>query len=293
MNIMGRLIVIVSVFFIAQSVLAKNDFLSLFKEKKPIIAAIMVEKDLSTPEKYQKALRWSLDQLRIAESLGMDGILFEFRGGKILKPKLDPQRYKKMVAISKALTLKAKSIVVGVEILWHYPKETLLLAKDSGAQFVRIDFFSDEVIADKEKVPLNPKEIIAYRKSIGAEKVALLTDIQVKYSKMVNTKIPLSASAKKALSLGSDGVIVTSTKSGSAPGPERPKDAKKGAGVSPVVIGSGFSYKNAESLLQYADAAIVGTSISVKTGGPLLPKKVSKLMGVVNKYRSEKEKSVR
>lgn len=268
----------------------KNDFLSLFSEEKPIIAAIMVEKDLSTPEKYEKALKWSLEQLKIAESQNMDGILFEFRGGKILKPKLDPKRYQKMLGISKELVKKSKNIVVGVEILWHYPEDTIRLAKESGAKFVRIDFFSDEVIADKEKVPLDPQKIINYRKKIGGERVALLTDIQVKYSKMVDQKIPLSFSAKRALSLGSDGVIVTSTKSGSAPGPERPMSAKKGAGNSPVVIGSGFSFNNAKALLKYADAAIVGTSISVKTGGPLLPEKVSQLMAVVKDVRKKSVK---
>ena len=290
-----RFTVILFSFFFYHSVgfsAQQKNFLSLFKEQKPIIAAIMVEKDLSTDKKYQEALKWSLEQLKIAEQQKMDGILFEFRGGKIMEPPMDPKRFSKMVSLSQELVKAAKTVVVGVEILWHFPKDTLLLAKKSGASFVRIDFFSDEVIADKKKVPLNPKEIIQYKNKIGAQDVYLLTDIQVKYSKMVDPKIPLSASAKKALSLGSDGVIVTSTKSGSAPGPERPQSAKQGAKSSPVVIGSGFSYKNAESLLKYADAAIVGTSISVKTGGPLLPKKVEKLMNVVRDYRKQ-QKSVK
>lgn len=250
----------------------------------------MVEKDLSTPEKVDKALKWSLEQIKIAEAHNMDGILFEFRGGKILNPQMTEAKFKPMKKISRALVKASNNLVVGVEILWHYPEETLRLAKESGAAFVRVDFFSDEVIADKKKVPINPEKLLAYKKKIGAENVALLTDIQVKYSKMVDPKIPLDFSAKRAREKGSDGLIVTSTKSGTAPKPARPKLAKKGAGDLPVVIGSGFSYKNAHGLLEYADAVIVGTSISVKTGGPLVPKKVARLMKTVNEFRSKKEK---
>ena len=264
---------------------ASNDFLKLFKNKKPIIAAIMVEKDLSTEAKLKKALAWSKEQIVIAENQRMDGILFEFRGGKILNPKITEEKFGKMKRISSELVKFSKKLVVGVEILWHYPEETLRLAKESGAKFVRTDFFSDEVIADKKRVPIDPQKIMAYKKKIGAQDVVLLTDIQVKYSKMVDPKIGLDFSATRAGKNGSDGLIVTSTQSGRAPSPERPKLAKRGAGNLPVVIGSGFSYKNAKSLLKYADAAIVGTSISVKTGGPLVPKKVEQLMAEVNDFR--------
>ena len=268
---------------------AKKSFLGLFEIKKPIIAAVMIPKEIDTPEQKEKALLWAKEQLKIAEAQNMDGILFEFRGGKILEPEISKEKFSNMVEISKQLVQEAKDIVVGVEILWHYPEETLRLAKSSGARFVRLDFFVDEVVADNEKVPIAPDKVLAYRKIIGAEDIALLTDIQVKYSKMLDPHITLAESAKRAKAKGSDGVIVTSTKSGKAPGPERPKLAKKGSGSLPVVIGSGFSYKNAKELLEHADAAIVGTSISEKTGGPLIPKKVGRLMKIVNEVRSEKE----
>ena len=271
------------------SLVPKKDFLGLFENQKPIIAAIMVPRELETPEQQEKALKWSLEQLKIAEAQKMDGILFEFRGGKILEPKISEEKFATMVRLSKEVVRTAKTAVVGVEILWHYPEETLRLAKESGAAFVRLDFFVDEVIADNKKVPIAPEKVLAYRKVIGAEDIALLTDIQVKYSKMLDPHITLSESAKRAKASGSDGVIVTSTKSGRAPEPERPQLAKIGSGKLPVVIGSGFSYENARALLQHADAAIVGTSISEKTGGPLIPQKAGRLMKVVEEVRSQTE----
>ncbi len=277
-------------FFFALNAWSEADFLKLFQHQKPMIAAIMVPKDLSTEEKVKAALKWSEEQIRIAEQAGMDGILFEFRGGKILEPKITEAHFQKMLSISKSLVKSTRKLVVGVEILWHFPEETLRLAKESGAAFVRIDFFSDEVIADQKKVPIDPKKIINYRKKIGAENVKLLTDIQVKYSKMVDSTIPLDVSAKRAVGFGSDGVIVTSTKSGRAPTPERPALAQKGAGLKPVLIGSGFSDKYIDSLLPHADAVIVGTSISVETGGPLIATKAQQLMEKVRAFRQKKTK---
>ncbi len=284
---MIRFVIYITLFFFTCTVHGKSDFLHLFKSSKPIIAALMIEKDLSSDKKVAKAIAWGQEQIRIAESKGMDGILFEFRGGKILKPAISEKKFNRMKTVAQALVQASKSLVVGVEILWHYPEDTLRLAKESGARFVRVDFFSDEVIANKEKVPIDPAKLLAYRKQIAAEDIFLLTDIQVKYSKMVDPKISLDFSAKRAVDNGSEGVIVTSTKSGRAPSPKRPQLAKKGAGSKPVVIGSGFSHKNALSLLPHADAVIVGTSISVKTGGPLVPEKVDQLMATVRGYRKK------
>ncbi len=277
-------------FFIGS--VAQANFLDLFKQSKPLIAAIMVEVDVgANSEAIEKSTAVALEQLKIAEENGMDGLLVEFRGGEILTPAITPERYQAMLSISKKVISQATKVVVGVEILWHYPEETLKLAKESGAKFVRIDFFSDRVIADKNEVPINPKALLKYKKKIKADDVFLLTDIQVKYSEMIDKKITISQSAQTAVKKGSQGVIVTSTKSGKPPEPEKVENAKKGAnGKVPVVIGSGFSEDSATELLKFADAVIVGTSISVKTGGPLLPEKVKSLVAKVAAIRLELKK---
>lgn len=264
---------------------AEVPFFSVFPTEKPMIAALMIERDLSTPEKVDKAIQWGKKQIKIAEEGGMDGILFEFRGGKILEPAITDTHFQNMLKISKALVSHSKKSIVGVEILWHYPFETLKLAKESGARFVRIDFFVDEVLAEGKKVPLFPEKILQVKRDLKAQDILLLTDIQVKYSTMVDPKITLEQSALRAKKHGSQGIIVTNSKSGEAPPAERSRVAKKGAGDLPVIVGSGFSKENAATLLPYADAAIVGTSISEKTGGPLIASKVRELMIEVKKSR--------
>lgn len=260
------------------------DFLNLFKTKKPAIAAVMIESSWKTPDDFKKSLAWSIEQARIAQDGGMDGILLEFRGGDILDRSLSAEHLEKMVQLTRQV-IASTSLVVGVEILWHFPGSTLLLAKKSGAQFVRLDFFSDHVIANKMEVPIDPKGLLDYRKKINAENVALLTDIQVKYSTMLNPKITIGQSALTAQGAGSDGVIVSGSKSGTSPASDKLKSTKSNALKIPVIIGSGFSAENASELLPHLDAIIVGTSISEKTGGPLLRDKVGPLMELVKKAR--------
>ncbi len=77
-----------------------------------------------------------------------------------MKPQISKKKYDGMVWIMKKIISKAENVIIGVEILWHYPKETLLLARDSNAKFVRLDFFSDKMIAAKKEIPINPNELI-------------------------------------------------------------------------------------------------------------------------------------
>jgi predicted TIM-barrel enzyme len=267
---------------------AKAEFLKLFSDSKPLIAAIMVDTDEKKPEAKEKALKWTLEQLKIAEEGGMHGLLVEFRGGDIMTPKMTKEKYQLMLDVLKEVVAQSKTVVIGVEILWHFPEETLKLAKESGAKFVRTDFFSDKVIADGKPVPINPEKLLKYKKKIKADDVYLLTDIQVKYSEMVDKKITVKQSAETAIKKGSQGIIITSEKSGTPPSVERVSLAKQGLsnGV-PLVIGSGFNKDVAKDLVPLVDAIIVGTSISVKTGGPLIPEKVKELVSTVAKVKAE------
>lgn len=274
------------VFFAFPTLSEAQEFMRLFKNSKPIIAAIMVER--LDKKSYEKNEKWLLDQARIATEGKMDGLLIEYRGGGILSREIPQWELQMMSDLTREVIATYPKLVIGVEILWHFPGATLKLAKMSQASFVRIDFFSDEVIADELNVPLDPEGLIQYRKLIAAENIALLTDIQVKYSKMVDPKISMSASASRAQRLGSNGVIVSGSKSGSSPDTKRIATARKGVRSIPVVIGSGFALDNASELLPLVDAVIVGTSISEKTGGPLLPEKVAALMTYVQDFRKNK-----
>ncbi|MDP9258562.1 MAG: hypothetical protein M3Q31_18715, partial [Actinomycetota bacterium] len=105
-----------------------------------------------------------------------------------------------------------------------------------------------------------PEQVIAYRTRLGAERVLVLADIQVKYAQMLTPRT-LAESARDACARGADAIVVTGTRTGEAPSPQEVLAAREGAGTCPVLIGSGLAPANARELLGVSDGAIVGTSL--------------------------------
>jgi predicted TIM-barrel enzyme len=101
---------------------------------------------------------------------------------------------------------------------------------------------------------------MAFRERIGAGRVLILADIQVKYAEMIAPRT-LAASAREAAAAGADAVVVTGGRTGEPPSAREVLDARDGAGDCPVLVGSGLAADNTRALLEVADGAIVGTSL--------------------------------
>ncbi|MBT3983479.1 MAG: hypothetical protein HOE90_19140 [Bacteriovoracaceae bacterium] len=283
-----KLSLILSLLILSSGAFANRPLKKLFPVKQSIIAALMIHGNFKGEDdlEVQKAIDTAFSQIKILEDHGVEAALFEFSLGGILYPRINKTQMENMTTIMTEIVKRSHSVVIGVEILWHYPKKTLKLAVDSGSKFVRLDFFVDEMFADKKLVPIDPVSLMKYKKRIGGEDVYLFTDIQVKYALMKDTTKKMKTSATEAKHYGSDGVIVSGRKSGMPPSARRLKSARIDDKSFPVIQGSGFSYLNAEKLFPHVDAVIVGTSISTKTGGELVPAKVKKLMSRIIKLRS-------
>jgi membrane complex biogenesis BtpA family protein len=257
---------------------------SIFKNPKPIIAVINLpalpgQKGFTT---IDNAVQAALQELAILEAEGVDGAILENNQGDFAAT---PEITAAMTRIVSEVVKASKTVVVGCEVLWHDPKASFAIAKATGAKFIRTDFFVDKVIADGTVVDPNAKEMIDYRKSIDADDVVILTDIQVKYTVMVDPKKTITQSAQEAEAANSDGVVVTGAKSGMPPSLAKVTEAKNAVKNVEIVLGSGTSSTNIEELLAVADATIVGTSISTGTGGTLVQSKVHDYMEVVKKIR--------
>ncbi len=269
------------------SAFAESHLSQVFSVKKPIMVALYLRlpKDLNDPQEIKQMIDYGISQVEIMERHGVDSILWEYGVGGIMTPSLSDLEVDVMAKIINGIKAKMTTLKLGVEVLWHYPYETLKLAALTDADFVRIDFFSDPMTADGVVVPMESEKIIQYKNMIGASKVKLFTDIQVKYAEMIDPNTTMLESAERAIKSGSQGVIISGRKSGQPPEVSDVAEAKVGALDFDTIIGSGFSVANAESLLKHADGIIVGTSISVKTGGPLVEAKVQELMDFMHAYR--------
>lgn len=173
---------------------------------------------------------------------------------------------------------KISKIPLGVEVLLNDSQASLAIAKTCEIQFIRTDFFVDDMTREGYgQFNIDPEAVNAYKKQIHAENVLVLADLQVKYAKMMNTTKSLTQSAQEALNMHADAVVVTGSQTGESPIEADLKEVYTAvAGKIPVLVGSGCDAHNVQTIMQYADGAIVGTSI--KSGSYIDQNKAQELI---------------
>lgn len=239
-------------------------FNKIFKKSKPIIGVIHFPPLLGYKNYpgFEYIKNKTLNDLIALEQGGVDAILLENNYDIPHKIFVEPETIVQMTLLAKLVRDKTK-LPLGIIVLWNDYKASLSIAKMIGAQFIRLPVFIDKVKTDYGIIKGEPEKVTAYQKKIGAEDIAIFTDIQVKHAKMLEKKA-LITSAEQAIKAGSDGLIITGKWTGDAPRLEALKNVKKSVGKFPVLVGSGITDKNVKSFFQHADGVIAGTFF--KTG---------------------------
>lgn len=233
---------------------------------------------------FYNTLQCALSDLKALQDGGVDAVIVENEHDHPHTIFISGRQKKCMEEITKQVVLHSK-IPVGVCVLRNDWKAALSIAKNSGAQFIRMDVFVDKVEMQGEVVQVNPEEVLQYRKSINGEQIQILTDIQVKHSKQLENKT-LVESAKEAIQKGSDAIVVTGIATGTEVELKKLREVKEAIKEFPLLIGSGFS-ENCTDYLKYCSGTIVGTSLKEKER--ISKQKTLSLMAKVNKIRGEKE----
>ena len=227
----------------------------------PIIGVVHLSPLIGYPQHrgYQQVLQKALQDLRALDEGGLDGIIVENNYDL-------PHTIKVGAHTVSMMTLLAKEIVnnttlpVGICVLWNDYQAALAIAKSVSAKFVRVPVFVDSVLTDFGEIAADAKAVLAYRLSIGAEDIAIFTDIQVKHARMLNPRA-IGISALEAIQDGSDAIIVTGRWTADAPGLDKLQAVRKAIGRFPLLAGSGVDANNIRSILDIADGAIVSTSL--------------------------------
>src|SRR3989344_1693360 len=206
------------------------------KNKNIIIGAIHLPPLLGYRDfpGFDVALKSALADLRAFESGGVDGIIFENNYDIPHKVFVDTPIISSMAFLGEKLR-RVTHLPLGVSVLWNDYRASLSIAKTLNLQFIRIPVFVDRVKTNYGTAEGEPKKVIDFRKSIGAENVALFTDIHVKHAKLLSNH-SLIISAKLAIKNKSDAVIVTGKWTGNAPSLEEIKILRKNIGELPILV---------------------------------------------------------
>ena len=238
-------------------------------DKPFIIGMIHLPALVGYPEHpgMEAVIEFALKELEALEKGGVDGVLIENASDQPHVLEVGPEIVAAMTVVTRKVVEKTK-LKVGVQVLINDPKASLAIASLAGADFIRTDYFVDKMSREKYggEIAIDPKGWVSYREAIGASGVAILADLQVKYATLLEEGKSLGESAKQAVEAGADGLVVTGSVTGEKPITSDVFEAKSASGKVPVLVGSGFGTENATELMQFADGAIVGTSLKGEDG---------------------------
>lgn len=240
--------------------------LSVFKNKKPIIAMVHLKGD--TPDEIFERAK---EEIRIFEENGVDGIMLENYYGNYY----DLERILEYVSTSNL------SIPYGVNCL-NVDAMGFELANRYNASYIQVDSVVGHV---KPRDEATLEEFFKlYR---GNCKAYLIGGVRFKYQPVLSEK-----TVEEDLQIGMtrcDAIAVTENATGEETSMEKIKLFRKNLGDFPLVIAAGVTLENAKKQLEIGDIAIVGSYFkdTFKDTGDVSSDHVKTFMNEIKKMREE------
>lgn len=264
--------------------------LDSWKDVKPVIGMIHLKPlpgspgfEGSIPRVLDGALT---DAERLAEG-GFDGLIVENYGDVPFFPREVPS-----ITIAHMTAIAAKvrerfDLPLGINVLRNDGSAALAVAHAAGASFVRVNVLTGVRIADQGLIEGIAHDLARNRRSWGADRIAILADVDVKHSQPLGT-LDLEGEVKDTLERGAaDAIIISGRGTGEETDLDHIRRAKRAAGTRKVLVGSGVGRESVARYLAEADGVILGTAI--KQGGevtrPVDPERVRDLMAELDRER--------
>jgi hypothetical protein len=138
----------------------------------------------------------------------------------------------------------------------------LAIAVAAGLDFLRICILTGARLWDTGDLDAGcAADLLRKRKELGAEHLKLFADVDKKHS-VPFPGLDLETHIEWTEFYRADALIVSGKMTGSAPPLDKVRRAKEAA-TRPILMGSGTTVDNIADFLQYADGAIVGSSLKV------------------------------
>jgi len=263
----------------------------LWELKKPIIGMVHLPPLPGSPgyqgEPLREIVRFALREAEALCEGGVDAILVEnfhdypYSIGKVPTPTLIA-----MAAVAHSVR-EAVDIPVGVNLLFNDAEDELYLAWCLGLDFIRVEGFVDLLLSDMGPLLPTAPDLMRLRRALGAEGVAILADVQGKYTHVLPSR-DVADSARDALERGlADAVVLTGARTGQAAPLELVRRLKEEFPEARVLLGSGVTPESVSELLAVADGAIVGSYFKQEGNvhNPVDPKRVQELMAAARRVR--------
>jgi uncharacterized protein len=235
----------------------------IFNTTQPIIGVVHLL-PLPTSARWGGSLSAIVDRAEqeavALVSGGVNGIVVEnFFDAPFPKSRVDPAVVSAMTTIVTRL-MELVALPIGINVLRNDSLSAMAIASCTGASFIRVNVLSGVMATDQGLIEGCAHELLRYRRELGAD-VKILADVLVKHAQPLSSS-DLTNAVNETIDRGlADAIILSGAVTGSPPSLEDLRLARSAAGNTPLLIGSGASVENINSLMQFADGAIVSSSL--------------------------------
>lgn len=263
----------------------------LFGVEKPIIGMVHLWPLPGAPGYTGYGLEKILEQARRdADALlegGVDGLIVEnmwdlpyYVGTEVSLEAVTAQ-----AVVARAIVALA-DVPVGANVIHNGWQAELAIAVAAGLDFIRICILTGSRLWDTGDLDKGcAAGLFRKRKELQAENIKLFADVDKKHS-VPFPGLDLETHIEWTEFYRADALIVSGRMTGDAPPLDKVRRAKEAA-TRPILMGSGTTAENVAGFLQYADGAIVGTSLKVDGVGenPVDVERVRRYMAAVRAVR--------
>lgn len=240
--------------------------INLKTPNKTIVGMIHVQALPGTPmnrKSIDEIIDIALLEAKMYLDNGIDALMIEnMHDVPYLKNDVGPEIIANMAVVAREIR-KLSEKPLGIQILAAANKQALAVAQAAKLDFIRAEGFVYGHLADEGYIDSCAGDLLRYRKTIGAENIAVFTDIKKKHSShTITNDISLAETVKTAEYFLSDGIIITGSSTGEAALTNDVETAKKSTSL-PVIIGSGITANNIHEYWNFADAFVVGSSLKI------------------------------
>lgn len=201
---------------------------------------------------------------KMLSEAGFDAILVEnMHDLPYLLRTVGPEIVASMAVATRAV-VDAVDVPVGVQVLAGANREAISVAHAAGADFIRAEGFAYASVADEgifAEADAGP--LLRFRRTIGAEHIAIWADVRKKHSAHALTAdLSMADLVSGTHFAGADAIIITGAHTGS-PASETDIDAARAASPLPVMVGSGVTSESLPDLRNRANGVIVGSALKI------------------------------
>ncbi|NCY22075.1 phosphorybosylanthranilate isomerase [bacterium] len=164
-----------------------------------------------------------------------------------------------------ALAVEARQLFpgpLGINLLRNDGIGAMAIAHAVGADFIRVNVLVGARVADQGVLNGIAETLLRFRREIGADKIKILADVDVKHSAPLAPGYTIEDEARDAWERGgADALILSGCGTGHGTDPEHLRRAHAAAPRAPLLVGSGATLENLADFLPETSGFIVGTAL--------------------------------